>query len=303
MTQLDRVALERVIAVINGKGGVLKTFLTSNLSGFFAANGYRVLVVDLDQQGSLARDFGVRDDEDYDHGQALASALMLQAPLAHARKRVRENIDLIPGGRHLSGVSGYLMTKTPEQSILSLARALEPFAGEYDVVLLDGPPGDQSIQNAALGAARWTIIPTKSDATSLDGLEQVNDRFEQVLPFNADIDLLGVVLTDVDSSAKAIKRKAIRQISDMFGTTDPLFKSVIRHAAAVVQTSRDVGKLVLELERDASDGPKWWEIRRGDASSDSYVPTSVTGLASDIHQLASEIVERLAAGEAEEVTS
>lgn len=68
MTQLDRVALERVIAVINGKGGVLKTFLTANLSGFFAANGYRVLVVDLDQQGSLARDYGVRDDDDYDHG-------------------------------------------------------------------------------------------------------------------------------------------------------------------------------------------------------------------------------------------
>lgn len=300
MTQLDRVALERVIAVINGKGGVLKTFLTANLSGFFAANGYRVLVVDLDQQGSLARDYGVRDDDDYDHGKALAAALMVQAPLTNARKSVRENIDLIPGGRHLSGVSGYLMTKTPEQAILSLAQALEPFAGEYDVVLLDGPPGDQAIQNSALGAARWAIIPTKSDATSLDGLEQVNDRFEQVLPYNASIDLLGVVLTDVDSSAKAIKRKAIRQIHDMFGSDEPLFKSVIRHASAVVQTARDVGKLVLELERDANDGPQWWEIRRGEASSDTYIPSSVTGLAGDIHSLASEIVERLAAGESEE---
>ncbi|WP_430648134.1 ParA family protein, partial [Agromyces sp. GXS1127] len=38
MTTINRVALERCIAVINGKGGVLKTTLVANLGGMLAAS-------------------------------------------------------------------------------------------------------------------------------------------------------------------------------------------------------------------------------------------------------------------------
>jgi Mrp family chromosome partitioning ATPase len=47
---VDRTALRRTIAVLNGKGGVGKTSLTANLSGLFADAGYRVLAIDLDPQ-------------------------------------------------------------------------------------------------------------------------------------------------------------------------------------------------------------------------------------------------------------
>ena len=56
--ELNRRALDRVIAVINGKGGVLKTTLTANIGGMLASSGYRVLLVDLDPQGNLAEDLG-----------------------------------------------------------------------------------------------------------------------------------------------------------------------------------------------------------------------------------------------------
>ena len=72
---LDRTALERVIAVINGKGGVLKTTVTANIGGMLANNGYRVLLVDLDPQGNLAEDLGYTDDDRDDTGRALAQAL------------------------------------------------------------------------------------------------------------------------------------------------------------------------------------------------------------------------------------
>lgn len=52
--------LERVIAVVNGKGGVGKTTITANLGGMLAASGYKVLLIDMDPQGNLAEELGDR---------------------------------------------------------------------------------------------------------------------------------------------------------------------------------------------------------------------------------------------------
>src|SRR5262249_14399561 len=46
-----------VLSILNRKGGVGKTTLTANLGAAFAAKGYKVLLVDLDLQGSLSSMF------------------------------------------------------------------------------------------------------------------------------------------------------------------------------------------------------------------------------------------------------
>jgi cellulose biosynthesis protein BcsQ len=65
--------LSRVIAVINGKGGVFKTSLVANVGGLLAEGGSRVLLVDLDPQGNLAEDLGYADRGD--GGRSLAASL------------------------------------------------------------------------------------------------------------------------------------------------------------------------------------------------------------------------------------
>ena len=52
------------IVITNGKGGVGKTSLVANVAGLAAASGWRVLVIDADPQGNLARDLGVLDIAD-----------------------------------------------------------------------------------------------------------------------------------------------------------------------------------------------------------------------------------------------
>lgn len=49
----------QVIALANGKGGVGKTSITANLAGLYGQGGFKVLLVELDPQGNLARDFGL----------------------------------------------------------------------------------------------------------------------------------------------------------------------------------------------------------------------------------------------------
>ncbi len=67
------MGLERVVAVINGKGGVGKTSLVANLAGEFAASGgMRVLVVDLDVSRNLVLDFGLVGHEEDDKGEVFS---------------------------------------------------------------------------------------------------------------------------------------------------------------------------------------------------------------------------------------
>src|SRR3954465_3052246 len=51
------------VAVLNQKGGVGKTSLTLMLAGAAGAQGLRVLVIDLDQQGNASAALGVPGDE------------------------------------------------------------------------------------------------------------------------------------------------------------------------------------------------------------------------------------------------
>ena len=56
----------KIVAVANFKGGVGKTSTAAHLAMSAALDGYRVLVVDLDSQGSMTSIFGGRVEDEWD---------------------------------------------------------------------------------------------------------------------------------------------------------------------------------------------------------------------------------------------
>ena len=54
----------KIIALANQKGGVAKTTTTYNLATVKAIEGYKVLMIDLDAQGSLTIAAGIEPGED-----------------------------------------------------------------------------------------------------------------------------------------------------------------------------------------------------------------------------------------------
>jgi len=107
MKHVDRAVLSRVVAVMNGKGGVGKTSLTANLAGLYAAAGYRVLVLDCDPQGNLGVDLGYLGDGRADDGAELVRAITTgSAP--RPITDIRVNLDVLPGGDALNDLAAEL---------------------------------------------------------------------------------------------------------------------------------------------------------------------------------------------------
>lgn len=306
MPQRNDVALRRVIALINGKGGVFKTTLAANIGGLLAASDYKVLIVDLDPQGNLAEDLGYTGTHIDDEGRHLAQVLAFGEPLVPVRD-VRPNLDVAVGGTNLSLATAALTSKASKDPIgakLALATALEPLADEYDMILLDCPPGDETLQTAAAAAARWLLIPVKSDAASRKGMAAVMNRLNGVLDVNTELDLLGVVLTGIGTSAKTVQKQARLAIAEAFGgSTDVMFDKTVRHSEATAQASRERGVLVQELDDVVRNGPKWYEVLRGDAQAQNLAPRTSTSVADDLLGVTEELVRRITAAETEEAAS
>ncbi|MGW2563370.1 ParA family protein [Streptomyces sp. NPDC001514] len=294
---IDWGMLSRVVVVGNGKGGVGKTTITANTGGLAAADGARVLIVDLNGQGNVGRELGYRKSPLDDEGKALYEAVMTGSPLAPIRN-VRPNLDVAVGGPHVGRLPSHLALKYEghaKQQALMLAVALQQVADSYDLVVIDSPPENPPLQQLALAAARWLIVPVKSDSAAIeDGLGGIARQFglvrKQVNPF---LELLGVVLFASGSSSTAIRRAVVADVEKTIGEGAPMFSSVVRHSEAVARQSRERGLLVHELEVAAENSPAFWQVRSGEASSDQIVSQTSKSVAEDMAKLTREVFTRL----------
>lgn len=296
---INRTALSRTIAILNGKGGVGKTSLTANLAGLFADAGYRVLAIDLDPQGNLGNDLGYLGDGKGDGGAGMVTAGTTgTAPVV--LKDVRPRLDVVVGGESLHDLAAVLQSRRNSArggGVGSLAAAIAALAGDYDLTFIDCPPGSDVLQAGALEAARWVLVPTKTDDASRAGLREVARRFTEARKSNPDLALLGVALFGVNSSAKRVIAAAREALGSELGGQELIFNATIRHVEAAAVDARNRGQLVHELEREVVSRPKWYERLRNPDSHAEPLATSAGVLAEDYQAIAEEVIGRILAAE------
>lgn len=280
----------------NGKGGVGKTTCTCNIGGLAAADGLRVLLVDLNVQGNVAEDLGYVDTDADDEGKGLLTAITLQEAVKPIRN-VRPNLDVVPGGKLLRRVPGIIGSpindKERASAVLTLARILQPIAGEYDLILIDAPPENEHMMQLALGAARWVVVPVKSDKSSRKkGLRALATDYQAMRTYNPYMTLLGVILFATGVNSTVIRKKVREDVEATLGGAAPIFENVIRHAEAVAVDARERGKLVYELEAAASQNPAFWKIRAGLADASQVVAKTSASVSEDFAVVARELFTR-----------
>lgn len=294
---MDAVSgLDRAIAVVNGKGGVFKTSICSGVGGLAAAAGWNVGLVDFDPQANLTEDLGLAGATD--EGAQQLEAIPAGKPLAFSPGG-RDRLSIAYGGHHLHDLQAVMQSRQgrdPDGWSHALARSLAPSAAEFDLLLIDCPPGNDVLQTLALVAARYTLIPTRSDASSRKGLRSVAARFATVRPRNPALELLGVVRVGTATNARVIRDEIRREVEQDLGGAAPVLESTIRYAESAARTARNTGRLPHELEPVlAAEQPYWQQVK--DGSVRRGLPRSTTGLAQDYAELTQEILDLLAQAE------
>lgn len=292
-------ALNRVVAVANGKGGVGKTSVAANVAGLAAVAGWETLLIDLDSQANLGQDLGYAWEGKGDEGAHLVSALVSGAPIEPVLRSVRPNLDVISGGSRLDDLDDVISgrQRRGDPSVVMLREALADLAGSYDLVLIDTPPSRKNaLVYLALVAARWIVIPTKSDRSSIEGLRKLAEQVVEVRAHNPELEVLGAVLFGAGSTATVVRKHAADDIRGVLGDVAPLFETPIRHAEAAAGEARERGRLVHELAAvvDAAE-PYWKALQEG--RRPERQPGTAPALAEDYALLAQDLLARIASME------
>lgn len=185
----------KVITVTNQKGGVGKTTTAANLAAWFARQGKRVLLMDLDGQGHVAPVLRM------ERGDGLFRLLAARVPLAQVAVRARENLDIVPNDHTSETVKAWAQSVSFREFVV--ASALEQ-AQDYDLVLIDTPPSTDLLHVAALVASDYLLIPAAMDYLALDGVGYVIKTLRSLAAYPNVIPpaLLGVVPTLYDRTTK-----------------------------------------------------------------------------------------------------
>lgn len=259
-----------MLTIANGKGGVGKTSLATNLAAEAADRGLRTVLVDLDPQGNTSLDLGVYE---HDAGRTLGAAVSYDTLLSPT-PTTRPALSWIPGGEATAVLHATLSQLEARNGMVGLAKlrnVLWPLA-DTDLIVIDTPPAhsNRPVIDAAFIASDWVLIPTRHDAGSILGIGDVIQRLRAVTEAGlSNVQALGVVLFGLASASKSLRVEAADELRDGLGDI-PLFDAVVRTSERAAYDLRDRGLVAAEYAAaaKAATGDRFKALRLGRGTRD-----------------------------------
>ncbi len=231
---------QKIIAVVNQKGGVGKTTTAISVAAQLATPKSKVLLVDLDPQGNASSGLGILKDQS-----AVTTYEILRgdSTLAHAVHESNvSNLYVLASNSNLAGAEVELVNM--QQREFALKKALA--SATYDYIIIDCPPSLGLLTINGLSAANYVLIPVQAEYYALEGLSQLLNTVQAVKQStNPGLELLGIVLTMFDKR-NSLSEQVEQEVRNYFG--DTLFKSIIPRNVSLAEAP-SFGKTIYEHDR------------------------------------------------------
>jgi chromosome partitioning protein len=229
------------ISILNFKGGVGKTSISTNSAHKLALLGYKVLLIDCDIQAN-ASDLIPRQDR---KTATLTHVLKGEATFEDAIQKARENLYLIAADMNLdkaanhiviSGIKGYKI----------LSNATKNLTG-FDFVIFDHSPFYTAISESALWASDEMIIPTDLEPYSVEGILKTIAKLSETLgDLEHEVTITGIVPTKVD--------QRYRMSDAYYQSLLETFKERVIHSIrtdATIKKAQSLGQTVFEYDKSS----------------------------------------------------
>ena len=213
--------MTRIIAVANQKGGVGKTTTSVNLSACLAAEGKKVLLLDIDPQGNATSGIGL---EKRDIKFCIYDALINELPLQNIiQKAVLPNLDVVPATIQLAGAEIELVPTMSRE--VRLRNVLAEIKSQYDYIIIDCPPSLGLLTINALSAADSVLVPIQCEYYALEGLSQLTNTVKMVKKhLNSELEYEGILLTMFDARTN-LSIQVAEEVKKFFGSQ--VFNAII----------------------------------------------------------------------------
>ena len=229
-----------ITAICNQKGGVGKTVTAVNLGIGLAREGKRVLLVDMDAQGSLTASLGYkRPDQMEDTLAEILGRVIADEPLSPGEGIIHqaEGVDLLPANIELSGLEVTLVNTMSRETILR--DYLNNVRDQYDVILLDCCPSLGMLTINALAAADSVVIPVMAQFLSIKGLEQLIRTIAKVKrQINPGLSIAGILITMADMRTNYAK-DIVELLHATYDGKLHIFDSIIPLSVRAAETSAE----------------------------------------------------------------
>ncbi len=231
----------KVISAASQKGGVGKTSVIANLGIELANRGEKVLLLDMDPQGSLTASLGYSQPDDMDISMATIFDKEVNEedydPSTFGILHHREGVDLLPGNIELSVKEISLVNVWSRELILS--KYIDKIRDRYSYILIDSMPSLGLVTLNVLAASDRIIIPVQAAYLSLKGLEQLIKTIGKVKrSLNTKLGIDGILVTMLDNRTNYSK-EIVELLNENYGEYVNIYSNSIPFSVRAAEATAE----------------------------------------------------------------
>lgn len=237
----------KVVAVHMFKGGVGKSTLTQLMADILSAKGFKVLVIDVDPQGTVTKKFQREYDLDVINRNTLFEAV-INMSFNDCITPITENLNIVLGSEKMSRFSKVLrdmwrstgFSEEGEEIFWNLFNYMiqnDKLREQFDFIIFDTIPTVSEFTDNVYVASDFLLIPTQTEQDSLDNLHSTIASYQSaVKEINTNLEILGIVPYLVDTRLKT-GQELLVELKEEY--PDLVFKNVVKDKGVVRRWGRE----------------------------------------------------------------